>query len=202
VAFAACGVSEETSLKAVGQIHRATLKTYGWSPHNPAQHVEVALANCTMLNAVFDMSLFGPLVPGSTHADAERAMGKPARTWKDEWGETWYVYELPNGVVEVGCQYYTSGGTPSACSWTLHARPKGEPMSRFLDPQLAEYVRLALAARPRVYSRSVGITTGDGQQTVQVFLESRVGPGVYWTDRRRAATRRGEPRCRPTNASS
>jgi hypothetical protein len=192
--FRCGGFSEEVPLKAVGRIRSAAVKTYGWSPRNPAQHIAVSLAHDVALTDVVDMSVFGRLLPGSTHADAERTMGKPVRVWTDEWGEAWHVYELPNATVEVGCQYYTSGGTPSACNWTLLAIPKADPKTLLLDPQLPEYLRLAVAARARVYSRSFEITTADGQQTVQLFLESRLGPGVYWTDQRRAAQRRGEPK--------
>src|SRR6266487_5049749 len=163
--FAGCGgFSEETPLQATGRIRQATVKTYGWSPRNPAQHIAVTLTPATSLSDVVDMSIFGRLLPGSTHADAERVMGKPARVWTDKWGELWHVYELPTASLEVGCQYYTSGGTPSACNWTLHAIPKVDPKTLLLDPQLPEYLRLAVAARARVYTRSFEIASADGQQ--------------------------------------
>jgi hypothetical protein len=192
--FVGCGgLSEETPLQATGRIRHAAVKTYGWSPRSPAQQIAVSLTPDAALADVIDMSIFGRLLPGSTLADAERAVGKPARVWTDKWGEPWHIYELPNASLEVGCQYYSSGGTPSACNWTLRAIPKADPKVLLLDPQLSEYLRLAVAARARVYTRSFEITTADGQQTVQLFLESRFGPGVYWSDKRRAAQRRGEP---------
>ena len=188
------GFSEEIPLQATGRIQQASIKTYGWSRSDPAQDIAVTLAKGVSLDDVVDMSVFGRLVPGSTHDDAERIMGKPSRTWTDKWGEAWHVYELPNASVEVGCQYYTSGGTPSACSWTLHAIPKADPKTLLLDSQLPEYLRRAVAAHGRVNTRQVEIRTADGQQVIQLFLESRIGPGVYWSDLQRAAQRRGEPK--------
>jgi hypothetical protein len=188
------GFSEEIPLQASGRIQHAAIKTYGWSRSALAQDVDVTLAKGVALDDVVDMSVFGTLVPGSTHDDAERKLGKPSRTWTDEWGESWYVYELPNASVEVGCQYYTSGGTPSACDWKLRAIPKTPANTLLRESQLSEYLRRAVEAHPRVLPRGFEIRTADGQQIIQLFLESRIGSGVYWSDVQRQARRLGGPK--------
>jgi hypothetical protein len=170
------------------------VKTYGWTSLSLGQDIEVTLHQDAFLGDVLDMSMFGPFRPGFTHEDARRARGSPTRTRKDHWGEEWYVYDLPRSHVEIGCYYYTSGRTPSACTWTLHSIPKVEPSSFLLDPQLGTYLQRATEAEPDVTTRSFEIATADGVQSVQLYMKSRIGPGAYWSDQTHLVRREGSPR--------
>lgn len=190
----ACGFSEHAALPAGGRVQQAEVSTYGWSRLDLGQEIVVSLAQGVRLADVCRMSAFGRLSPGSTHDDARRLMGDPSRTWTDSWGELWSVYDLPEATVEVGCAYYTSGDTPTSCAWTLHASFKGDPASVLLDQQLVGYLRQAEAAHHDVNTRAIVITTADRQETLQLYTKSRLGPGVYWSDQRRAIRRDGKPK--------
>jgi hypothetical protein len=194
VATSSCGFSERVPLQAGGKVQHAELSTYGWTKSDLGQDIEIILAAGVKLADVIDMSMFGKLLPGSTHEDAQRLMGNPARVWTDNWGEAWHVYDLPIANTEVGCYFYTSGGTPSSCSWTLRASLKGDPKRVLLDPQLLGYLDQAEAAHPNVNTRSFEIRTSGDQQSVQVFVKSRIGAGAYWRDGKRSLRREGAPK--------
>jgi hypothetical protein len=191
---AGCGVHREESLPATGRIQVAAVTTYGWTSLDLAQDIEVTLRPQVALADVLDMSVFGPFTPGSTHEEGLRVGGTPIRTRTDSWGEVWHIYDLPKSTVEIGCSYYTSGGTPSSCTWSLHSLPKSDPATLLLEPQFRAYLQRGIAAAPTVSIRSIEVTTADRMQYAQVFFKSRIGPGAYWSDRSRIATRRGPPR--------
>ena len=194
-----CGVHKEQALSVGGSVEQASMKTYGWSSRlGLTQEIVVQLRKGTALGAVFDLSVFGPFTPGISHSDAERLGGKPGRQRVDEYGESWYVYELEGSKIEVGCQYDSSGiSVTSFCNWTLHAIPKRAPEMLVREPLLVEYLRRGAQAPDRIDTRLLTVSTSDQNQTLSVYAVSRVGPSVYWFDRTRPFRREGPPpRCR------
>jgi hypothetical protein len=188
-------VSEEKTLVAHPPLQSALVKTYGWSTLlGLRQEVEVTLAPGVPLGQVFDLSVFGPFRPGETLESAARIAPPPYHARVDPYGEEWRTYELPHSRVEIGCQYSSSGGdVTSFCAWTLEAKPDGAPERLLLEPQLHGFLGEGGNLRKSVDTRVVRMTTANGKESIELYLESRFGPGAYWWDEARPSRREGPP---------
>jgi hypothetical protein len=195
-----CGGRSETKLlAAAGNIHEATLHTYGWNSFELAQDIDVTLAPNVRLELVFDMSVFGKLTPGVTRDQAIARIGAATRERIGAHGERWSTFDGPAADVEVGCYYDSSGGlggetlVTTSCTWTLYAVPKVPAAQLIRDPQLVTYLEQARKARRTAAYRVLKVETADRAQALHFFVESRRGPGIYWYDRNTPVRREGAP---------
>jgi hypothetical protein len=149
------------------------------------QEIWVKLEAGAEISDVFDTSVFAPLSPGVTYADAIRLLGEPDSHSLDGCGEKWMMFKRSRSTLVVGCDHDT-GFIPIStfCSWTLYAELGAD--QPVVNSVVQAFIGQARSSPVAVTGRTVHIQTADYSAGVSYFFDLADGGAT-------ATWRRGPP---------
>lgn len=163
--------SEESVLPNEPPVESARLTTFGFPDEDMRQEIWVKLEAGTAVSEVFDMSVFAPLRPGATHAEAIEILGEPDSESVDGCGEKWIMFKRAASTVVVGCDHDT-GFLPLStfCSWSLYAelRPAEQVVASVLQP----FIDAARSSPVPITLRTMHIQNENYSESVTYFFDA------------------------------